>query len=72
MTPNFDLTIFPLQYLCLLEMSFKFGTDKTYLTVQKTTTAVRHVLMFMRGTRELKDKQYAPGKPLKCKCISIY
>ena len=52
-------------------MSFKFGTDKTYITVQKTTTAVRHVLMFMRGTRELKDKQYAPGKPLKCKCISI-
>ena len=71
MRPNFDLTIFPLQYLCLLEMSFKFGTDKTYITVQRTTTAVRHVLMFMRGTRELKGKQYAPGKPLKCKCISI-
>ena len=71
MRPNFDLTISPLQYLCLLETSFKFGTYKTYLTVQKTTTAVRHVLMFMRGTRELKGKQYAPGKPLKCKCISI-
>ena len=71
MRPKFDLTTFALQYLCLLEMSFKFGTDKTYLTVQKTTTAVRHMLMFMRGTRELKDKQYAPGKRLKCKCISI-
>ena len=61
MRPNFDLTIFPLQYLCLLETSFKFGTYKTYLTVQKTTTAVRHVLMFMRGTRDLKENNMHQG-----------
>ena len=47
-----------LQCLLLKAKSFRFGTEKTWVTVERKTTAAKYVSMFTAGTLKFTQRTY--------------